>query len=103
MDITRWRIDMADIARACGPYSNVLETVVGNSEADLFFLALILANDPPRAMIVNRGSLARTPDERNDGKGVIGRAIKKVLRVRFGWDCPSILFLQPTAIGNKAT
>ena len=92
---------MADIARACGPYSNVLETVVGNSEADLFFLALILANDPPRAMIVNRGSLARTPDERNDGKGVIGRPIEKVLGVRLGWECPAILFLEPIPIADK--
>jgi len=93
---------MVDVTRAGAHYTNVLETVVGNPEAGLFFLALILANDSPRAMIVNRGSLTWIPDKRNDGKSVIGRPIKTVLRVGFGWNCPSILFLQPIALGNKA-
>lgn len=92
---------MADVTRAGRHNSDALETVIADAEAVLLFLALILANDPPRTMVVNRGTLAGIPDERNDGKGVIGRPIKKVLRVRLGWNCPSILFLEPIAIGDK--
>jgi hypothetical protein len=94
---------MADVARAGGHNSDALETVMADSKAVLLFLALILANDSPRTMVVNRGTLARIPDERNDGKRAIGRPIKKVLRVRPGWNYSTILFLQPITIGDKAS
>jgi len=94
---------MTDVTGPRDHNANSLETVVGNSKPDLLFLAFVLPNDSPRTMVVNRGTLARIPDERNDGKRAIGRPIKKVLRVRPGWNYSTILFLQPITIGDKAS
>jgi hypothetical protein len=92
---------MADVTGTGGHNSDVLEPVMADSESALLFLAFILTDNSPGTMIVNRGALARIPDERNDGKEKIGRTIKKVLRIRLGWNRPAIFFLQPIPISNK--
>ena len=103
VDIPCWRINMTDVTRMRDHKRNPLETVINNSKTALLFLTLILPNDSPRTMIMNRRTLARIPNERYDRKGVIGRPIKKVLCIRLGVNCTTVFLLQPIALGNKTT
>ena len=94
---------MTDVARTRERSSNQLQLVIDNSKPALLFLAFILPNDSSRTMIVNRRTLARIPNERNNGKGVIGRPIEKVLCIRLGWNCATVLFIQPIALRHKTS
>src|SRR5215468_648915 len=101
MGIACRRINMTDIAGPRDHNANPLGTGVGNSKPGLLLLAVILPDDSPRTMVVNRGTLTRIPDERHDRKGMIGRPIEKVLRIRLGRNRTTRFFVQPIAIGHK--
>src|SRR5262245_40470818 len=103
MDIARRRINMTDVTGTRERDSNALEAVIENSKAGLLFLALILPDHSPRTVIVNRGTLARVPNERNDGEGAVRRPIKKVLRIGLRGNGPAILLLQPIGLRYKTS
>ena len=63
---------MTDISRTRKHNSNPFQAIIRNSKTALLFLAVVLPNDSPRTMIVNRGTLSGIPNERDDGKGMIG-------------------------------
>src|SRR5262245_49335041 len=92
---------MTNIARMRENNFNPFETVLANSKTAFLFLALILRNYAPRTMIVNRRTLARIPNERDDGKSMVGRPVKKVLSISPGPNCPAILLFQPTSLSDK--
>src|SRR5215471_8461942 len=80
---------------------NPLDAVINKSKTALFFLALILPDDSPRTVVVNRGTLTRIPDEGNYRKSMIRRPIKKVLRIRLRRDSAAILLYQPSGLFHK--
>ena len=94
---------MIDITRMREHNSNPFETVINNSKTAFLFLAFILPNDSPRAVIVNWRTLARIPNERNDRKGMIGGPIKKVLRICLRPNCATVLLLQPISLSHKTS
>src|SRR5215471_6519441 len=103
MDIPARRINMTDVTRTREHNSNPLDTVIDNSKTAFLFLAFILPNDSPRAVIVNWRAMAGIPNERNDGKGMIGRPIKKVLRVRLLSNWATVLLVQQIGFSYKTS
>ena len=58
-----------------------LMTIIVESVGDLFLAALIDADHARGDVIVDRGALARLPNERHDAKVAIGRAVEQVLAI----------------------
>ena len=92
---------MTDVARPREHDSNLLEAVIDKSKTGFLFFSLILSNNSPRTVIVNRGALTRIPDERNDGKCTVCRPVKQMLSVRLGRDYPTLLFIQPVGFSQE--
>ena len=92
---------MTDVARPREHNANPLEAVIDKSKTGFLFFSLILSNDSPRAVIVNRGALARIPNERNDGKCTVCRPVKQMLSVRLGRDYPTLLLIQPIRLSQE--
>ena len=73
---------MTDVTRPREHNSNPLQAVIRNSKTALLFLAVVLPNDSPRTMLVNRGTLSGIPNvspTRLLGNGIGTRALTKSL------------------------
>ena len=94
---------MTDISRTRKHNSNPFQAIIRNSKTVLLFLAVVLPNDSPRTMIVNRGTLSGIPNERDDGKGMIGGPIKKILGIGLGPNGATVLLFQPIGLSHKTS
>ena len=93
---------MTDVTRTREHNSNPFQAIMDNSKTALF-LAVVLPNDSPRTMLVNRGTLSGIPNERDDGKGMIGGPIKKILRIGLGPNGATVLLFQPIGLSHKTS